>query len=268
MKAKKSLGQHFLSDKNILNRIVSTASVLPEDLVLEIGPGTGNLTGEILETGCYLIAVEKDENLAKDLEEKFNHYVDSGKLKIVAGNILDSDLENLTQNKEYKVVANIPYYITGAIIRKFLESNHQPKSMTLLVQREVAERIVAKDGKESLLSLSVNVYGNPKIVRVVKRGSFAPMPNVDSAIIYISDISKENFKNISEKKFFEMLKTGFAHNRKILIGNLAKVYKKESLEKIFDELDISRNVRAEDLNLNNWIHLSLKLQAGQNRTQG
>ena len=183
----------------------------------------------------------------------------------------------------YKIVANIPYYVTGQVIRKFLEAENQPDSMTLLLQKEVAERIVAKDGKESLLSLSVKIFGEPKYIQTVKRGSFEPAPNVDSAIIHIADISRKNFEGadadvdgIFEEKFFKLIHAGFAHKRKQLLPNLAALYSKEpqnfsatgkkylvhdfrgakiGLADAFEKLNIPAKVRAEDVPLQKWLEL-------------
>jgi 16S rRNA (adenine1518-N6/adenine1519-N6)-dimethyltransferase len=255
MKAKKTLGQHFLKDKNILGKIVDAAEVKPDDFILEIGPGTGTLTELLLQSGARVIAVEKDSILIKELNIKFSKFIKEGRLELIHSDVLNFDPEHFFASKKYKVVANIPYYITGNILRKFLGNECQPESMTLLVQKEVAERIVARDKKESLLSISVKVYGNPKIIQTVKRGSFSPMPKVDSAIIHISDISKKNFKKIDEENFFKILKAGFAHKRKVLIKNLESVYSREALEEIFNKCEISLKARAEDLSLEQWLCL-------------
>ncbi len=161
--------------------------------------------------------------------------------------------------KPYKIVANIPYYITGQVIRKFLEAENQPESMTLLVQKEVAERIVAKDKKENLLSLSVKVYGKPKYIQTVKRDLFEPKPNVDSAIIHISDISGKNFDRANgpefEQKFFQLIHAGFAHKRKQLLPNLSGLFPKKVLIDAFEKNNISPKVRAEDVSLQKWLEL-------------
>ena len=159
----------------------------------------------------------------------------------------------------YLVIANIPYYITGLFLRKFLETEIQPSKIVVMVQKEIADRIVAKDGKESILSISVKAYGEPKVIMKVSRGSFDPMPNVDSAILEISDISEnfftQNGKKIDEKKFFEIVKAGFAHKRKILSANLKEILG-ENLPQIFAELNLSPNARAEDLKIQDWINLA------------
>lgn len=161
--------------------------------------------------------------------------------------------------QRYKIVANIPYNITGAIIRKFLECSYQPEMMVLLVQKEVAERITSrgdKTGKESLLSICVKAYGNPSYVATVKAGSFHPAPRVDSAVLKIDNISKDRFTNIEhEDLFFTLVKLGFAHPRKILISNLSESFEREKLLKFFTELQIPEKSRAEDLSIERWSNL-------------
>jgi 16S rRNA (adenine1518-N6/adenine1519-N6)-dimethyltransferase len=159
----------------------------------------------------------------------------------------------------YKIVANIPYNITGAIIRKFLECSYQPQMMVLLIQKEVAERICSrgeKTGKESLLSICVKAYGNPSYVATVKAGSFHPVPRVDSAVLKIDNISKDRFTNIEhEDLFFTLVKLGFAHPRKILISNLSESFERETLLQIFTQLHIPEKSRSEDLSIEHWSNL-------------
>ena len=252
--SKKSLGQHFLNSPQIIADIVNAGKVTKEDLVLEIGPGEGVLTSELLATGAEVISVEKDDRLIPVLQQKFIAEIAKKQLTLVHADILDLELPHIAQ-KPYKIVANIPYYITGQIIRMFLESDKEPQSMTLLIQKEVAERIIAKDGKESLLSLSVKAFGTPNLVRVVGRGAFSPQPNVDSAVLTIEDISKKRLEGVDEKFFFQILHAGFAHKRKQLLPNLSSLYKKENLLKVFEKLGIETKTRAEDLPLQTWVTL-------------
>jgi 16S rRNA (adenine1518-N6/adenine1519-N6)-dimethyltransferase len=172
---------------------------------------------------------------------------------LINGDILDSKFE--IPDSPYKLVANIPYYITGQIIRKFLTTQNQPQKMALLVQKEVAERIIARDKKESLLSISVKAYGTPFFIKTVKAGAFTPVPKVDSAILLVDGISRDFFKGISEERFFEILHAGFAHKRKQLSGNLKAVFG-DSLQKKLADCDISPKARAEDLSLSEWKSLS------------
>lgn len=254
-KAKKSLGQNFLKSKKALIRICEAGELSSGDVVLEIGPGKGALTEKLLEKGAQVIAIEKDDSLIPFLQEKFTHEAKLGQFILLNQDILDFSIpKNI---KKYKLIANIPYNITGAIFKKFLEEERQPEKMVLLVQKEVAERIVAKDGKESILSISVKIYGLPKYIMTVGKKFFSPSPKVDSAVILISDISKNTFNgNISEKKFFEILKAGFAHKRKLVLSNLTKTFKqKDEFEIIFNKLKINKNSRAENLTAQNWADI-------------
>ncbi len=268
MYAKKSLGQHFLTNTAIVASIADAGDVSLGDTVLEIGPGRGILTAELLKRGATVIAVEKDRELLSFLKEKFEKEIATKQLTLVIGDILDS---LFTIPDSYKLIANIPYYITGAIIRKFLTEKNQPKKMALLVQKEVAERVVAKTGKESLLSVSVKAYGTPKYIKTVKAGSFTPPPKVDSAILLIDDISRDFFSvrfNLSEKKdcevkpylvesrFFEVLHAGFAHKRKQLFGNLKAVFNEKILKEKMSACGIPENARAENLSAEDWKCLS------------
>ncbi len=192
MLRKKSLGQHFLHDAYYLALIVEAAEVTAGERILEIGPGEGVLTRELLAHGAVVTAIEKDRRLIPLLEETFAKEISEKKLFLIESDVLELDAAALIASP-YKLVANIPYYITGAIMEKFLSSESQPSTMTLLVQREVAERI-ARGPKESILSLSVKAYGEPKYVKTVPAGAFSPPPEVDSAIITIKNISRNNFK--------------------------------------------------------------------------
>lgn len=256
LKAKKSLGQNFLRSRAFLELIVKSGEIKEGELVLEIGPGDGAMTEELLKKGARVVAIEKDKELISLLNEKFNNKITSGDFKLIEGDVLSNDeLESLLKDTPFKIIANIPYYITGQIIRKFLEATNKPSSITLLVQKEVAERIVAKDKKESILSLSVKVFGEPVYIKTVPRGAFQPQPNVDSAIIKISNISKNKLEGIKESMFFTLLHLGFGHKRKQLLSNLSAKYDKKIIQDIFLELNIDNKVRSEDLNIETWIKL-------------
>jgi len=246
MRAKKSLGQNFLISERIRDKIIEAGEIKKTDTVLEIGPGKGFLTESLLENSGKVIAVEKDDELAPKLKEKFN----SDKLEVIHGDILEISEDKLP--KKYKLIANIPYYITGEIIRSFLERKNQPELLVLMVQKEVADRIVARDKKESILSLSVKAYGDPKIVTRVSRGNFRPMPNVDSAVIKIENVSKDFFKNFSEEFFFKIIKKAFGQKRKRLVNNLKDILDQEKLEKALEDVGVGKDARAEDLSLKNW----------------
>jgi len=254
MYAKKSLGQHFLTSQGALAKIVDAGQLTESDVVLEIGPGRGVLTEKMLAQAKRVIAVEKDDELFVVLQEKFKKEIRNKKLELVHADILDYLPEG-----NYKLIANIPYNITGAILEKFLSGEHQPSLAVLLVQKEVAQRIVARDDKESILSISVKVYGEPKYIDTVKAGSFNPAPNVDSAIISIENISKAFFKDFSEKDFFIMLRAGFKSKRKKLSSNLSTIFDKEKVRKTFQETGMDDNTRAEDISVSTWGTLARNL---------
>lgn len=254
--AKKSLGQNFLNNTRIPELMADAGSLEKGDLVLEIGPGTGMLTREFLLRGAKVIAVEADIRAMEVLEEAFTKEINAGALTLIHGDIREINLESLgLQPYSYKLIANIPYYLSGFLFRTFLESPIQPKTLVFLTQKEVAERI-ARDKKESLLSLGVKAYGDPKYVKTVARGNFNPSPKVDSAIIKVENISKERISGVPEAFFFEILHLGFAAKRKQLLGNLAKQFERAGLIHIFGELSIKEDVRAEDIPLSTWQKLT------------
>jgi len=260
--AKKSLGQHFLKSASALQKILEAARIENHETVFEIGPGTGILTDELLLTSAHVIAVEKDDRAYALLQEKYATEITTGKLELIHGDILAIDREKIgLKDKHYAVVANIPYYITGAILESFLEYEPRPDRMVLLVQKEVAERIVARSGKESILSVSVKAFGTPRIVAAVPRGAFVPPPTVDSAIIEICDIGKNTLfgkedGKIESKKFFSLVKTAFAHKRKYALRNLEVLYDKKSLETAWEQVKLPPNVRAEDISVEKWSELT------------
>lgn len=243
VKAKKSLGQNWLKNEQIVREIAAAAKILKKEKVLEVGPGQGVLTRALLEAGAHVVAVEKDDRLIDGLKQKFSLELMSDKLEIIHHDILDFD--PILINQKYKVVANLPYYITGEFIKKFLTTPNQPELMVLMLQKEVAERI-AKDKKGSVLAMSVKVYGEPKYLRTVSKGNFEPAPKVDSAVLVIENISKNLFTKykFSEKDFFTTLKNGFGSKRKKLKNNLKLAG--ELLVKYGDK-------RAEDLQLEDWL---------------
>ncbi len=284
MRAKKSLGQHFLKSERALRTIVEAGSIRENDTVLEIGPGMGALTDKLLETRAKILAIEKDDELFKILKQKYEKEISSGQLNLIHDDILNFEPKNYTlKTGGYKLIANIPYNLTGIIIKKFLEIDSQPEKIVLLVQKEVAERIAphprhsvsgvwggkpfdSAQGKESILSISVKVYGVPKYIETVKAGSFAPMPKVDSAIISIENISKEFFTpthsgeaSFMEKEFFNMLHAGFKSKRKKLSSNLSTIFAKDKVKAVFKKLNLDENLRAEDVSLEIWQKLAQNL---------
>lgn len=263
------LGQHLLTSSDIACAVRDAVSLTKNEVVLEIGPGKGMLTRELLAVGATVVAVEKDPEMVRALQETFTEDIASKKLMVI-----EDDIRNLPSliahhsslfTGSYKVIANIPYYITGEIIRLLLTAPHPPTDISLLVQKEVAERI-ARSRKESLLSLSVKAYGTPQYVRTVLKGSFNPPPTVDSAILAIHDISRKNFEGVSEKVFFELLHLGFGQKRKTLLGNLKRGLAKKNddhgeadLKEIFTVVGIEEKARAEDVPLAFWLQLTKRL---------
>lgn len=253
MKAKKSLGQNFLTSIPARIAIVNAGNLTDKDTVLEIGPGKGFLTEGLLGTGAKVIALEKDRELLPTLTDKFSQ---NKNFTLIEGDALTYD----PPKNSYKLIANIPYYITGAILERYLSHKNQPTQMVVLVQKEVAERVVARDGKESILSLAVKAYGEPKIVYRVNKGSFNPIPSVDSAVLSIENISRKNFKNKKhEETFFKLIKSGFAHKRKFLISNIKDVFPKVNFINLFKDQNISEKIRPEDVKLESWLQLSLNI---------
>ncbi len=248
MRAKKSLGQNFLISEKIARDIVRAANVTRDDIILEVGPGKGILTEELAKKAGKVIAVEKDRRLAEFLREKFSGFKN---LDVVCADILKFNPDDYGLKKNgYKIVANIPYYITSRFLREFLGGRLQPSKMVLMIQKEVAERIVARDKKASILSVSVRAFGDPKILRTVPANYFSPKPKVNSAILIIDNISKLFFESsppIEENVFFEILRKGFSGKRKMLKNNLPE-FTEEDLVKC----KISPKARAENLSLENW----------------
>lgn len=254
-KAKKSLGQNFLKSEGALISMITAANITPGDIVLEIGPGRGALTQKLLEAGATVVAIEKDDALITPLRHMFADALTSGALTLLHEDALTVDIQTIpTLKAGYKLVANIPYYITGALIERFLSTDTQPTSATLLVQKEVAERIVARNNKESILSISVKAYGTPTYVGTVKRGSFVPAPTVDSAILHIAHISKKLFTEASilEADFFTIVRAGFAHKRKHLGSNLSKIIDADTLA----SCGIKKETRAETLTVQDWMRIT------------
>lgn len=276
LKPKKSLGQHFLRSEKALNQIVESVSVDVATHIFEIGPGEGVLTQKLLECGYTVTVIEIDNRSVKILKEKFAQYLTKKKLFILEQDCLEIDYKQelekgngaVTNSAQYVLLGNIPYYITGAIFRQAFEQKLLPLEIIFLIQKEVAQRIVANDKKESILSISIKIFTenirNVKIVDIVKAGSFVPPPKVDSAIIKIGQI-KNPFKTTGEYDiFFQILKASFAHKRKLLLTNLKtdldqELYKKyfQILKKIIVEdnkveLENREKVRAEDVNIETW----------------
>src|SRR5581483_4963947 len=212
---KKSLGQHWLKDENILESIADDASISGSDTVLEIGPGLGNLTKYLVKRSKKVVAIELDEVLAA----KLLHNIQSDNLEVIPADILKFDLTNLPAS--YKVVANIPYYLTSNLLRILCESSNPPSTMTLLVQKEVAERICAGPGKMSVLAVSVQLYYKCNPGMVVPAKAFMPPPKVDSQVVFMDKRTEPLFKDLDSQKYFQIVRAGFSERRKKLRSSLS-----------------------------------------------
>ena len=255
LKARKSLGQHFLIDDEVLELITATAELTPDDTVIEVGPGLGILTRELAGQAGQVFAVELDDKLAGILKDTLSSL---GNVSIVNGDILDIEPSTLLLGqKSYKVVANLPYYITSPVLRHFLEASVKPKTMIVMVQKEVAEVIAAAPGQRSLLSISVQFYGEPKIVSYVPAQSFYPAPAVDSALLRIDLHSQPIMAVTDEKSFFKLVRAGFTASRKQLANSLALGLElpKTGVMTMLERADISPKRRAETLTLEEWARL-------------
>jgi len=247
-------GQNFLIQNKILDKIINVAKLKKDDIVLEVGPGLGFLTEKLVSRAKKVVAVELDKNLIKVLSEEFKGIKN---LEIKEGNILKFSADELgLEDRKYKIVANLPYNITSRFMRNFLEEIEKPSEMILMIQREVAQRIVAGPGKMSMLSLSCQFYADCKVEFLVGKGNFLPAPKVDSAVIKLK-IKKEKLK-VDDKKLFKIAKIGFSSKRKKLIGNLSKGLKidKDELKNIFKKIGISEDARSQELKTDDWIKLS------------
>lgn len=249
----KKLGQNFLVAKNVFKLIIKSANLRPKDIVLEIGPGIGNLTLELVKKVKKIIAIEKDKKLIKILKEVLKNFTN---VKIIQGDILKTNINSKLLTKNYKIVANLPYYIVSPIIRKFLESQNPPRQMILMVQKEVAQRICSKARNMNLLAVSVQFYAKTEIVDFISKKSFWPQPKVDSAIIKLK-VKKQKPK-VDKNLFFKIVKAGFSHPRKQLINNLSKELKldKEKVISWLSKNKIKPTQRAETLSIKDWIKLT------------
>lgn len=252
---KKSLGQHWLRDRATLQHIADCADISPEDTVLEIGPGLGTLTSELLRRAKKVIAVEFDEELARKLPGQF-----PGKnLEVVNQDILSFDLSTLPQG--YKVVANVPYYITSKIVQLLMTAQNKPEIAVLLVQKEVAQRLAATAGDMSILAISAQIYAEVSLGSEVPAELFTPPPKVDSRVVILKT-RPESLLEGDEKAFFRVVKAGFSAKRKKLRSSLSGglAISKTEAEKLLEKAHINPDARAEDLTLLQWNSLAKELQ--------
>ena len=266
LRPKKGLGQNFLADPAALARIAAAADLSPQDLVVEVGAGAGHLTHLLAEQAGRVIAVELDDDLVAILQAEFVH---SPNVEIVHGDILQISRLPTSQspipNLGYKVVGNLPYYITSAVLRHFLEEPPRPRLVVVTVQREVAERIVARPGDMSLLAVSVQFYGQPRIVARIPAGAFYPPPQVDSAVVRI-DVGEQPAvtlpEGVSERDYFRVVKAGFGQRRKTLRNSLSGglALPPDQVEEALHRAGIDPRRRAQTLSLEEWAGVAGALQ--------
>jgi 16S rRNA (adenine1518-N6/adenine1519-N6)-dimethyltransferase len=251
---KKSLGQHWLHDEASLDAMLRAGEVTSQDIVVEVGPGLGTLTKKLVETAGRVIAVELDDKLAGDLRAK-----QIKNLEIVPGDILKFDFSTLP--KDYKVIANIPYYLTSKLLRTLLESDNPPSLIALLIQKEVAERIVARQGDMSILAISVQFYADAILKEEVPAKLFTPPPKVDSQIIQIKRRDTPLFPDIDKETFFKIVRAGYSEKRKKLRSSLSGGMRldKQAVDEWLKRANINENARAQELNLKDWHDLAKAL---------
>lgn len=254
IRPRKGLGQNFLIDQKIIDRIIEAADLNEADTVVEVGPGIGALTRSLVQTGANVKAFEIDEILADSLAEALGN---PGNLEVIKKNILESDIAGYLADTSYKVVANLPYYITSPIIRLFLENAKKPSEMVIMVQHEVAQTIMAKPGDMSLLALGVQMYGNVSLVTKVSHGCFYPAPKVDSAVIKIVPYEKELLPSEDSAKFFVLARAGFSMARKQILNPLSHSLEmpKDEIRPILEAAKIDPTRRAETLSIDEWLEL-------------
>lgn len=251
----KSLGQNFLTDPAILSKITEIARVTENDTVLEIGAGLGHLTAQLANAAEQVVAVELDERFIPVLEENLFEYKN---IRIIQGDILSLKTQDLVQKNNYLVVANIPYYITSRIIRNLLESELKPTRIILTIQHEVAQRVCARSGKMSILSLSVLMYGVPSLELRIPANAFFPAPKVDSAVVLVDLYPEPLLEEKMRGNFFDIIKAGFLHKRKTLRNSLSKglAWSPDEVEKLLRGSSIDPQRRAETLTLDEWLDLT------------
>lgn len=257
--AKKSLGQHWLSDKAVLDAMCDAAEVKSGDAVLEIGPGTGELTARLLERKVEVLALEIDTSLFSQLNKRFSNYT-STEFFLQEGDIRTYDFGNMPD--EFKIVANIPYYLTAYLMRLLTdESTHKPSIAALLVQKEVAERVTAKPGDMSILSVAVQFYWEAMVGMVVPAKLFIPPPKVDSQILILKRRKQPLLSDVESQPFFRTVKAGFSNRRKTLANSLAGGLRleKDTVRSLLASVGINPNTRAQELSLEQWqqVHQSI-----------
>ena len=251
LKNKKELGQNWLRDRAMLEAIADEADLSISDTVLEIGPGLGTLTSELLRRAGNVVAVELDSERAAKLPAQFP----GKKLTVINEDILSYDLERLPTG--YKVVANVPYYITSKIIEKLTTASNRPSVIVILVQKEVAERIVAHPGGMSILAISAQIFAKTRLGIEIPRQFFTPVPKVDSQVVVLEMRDKPLVLEKDQRAFFRVVKAGFANKRKKLRSSMSAglAISKSDAEKLLRQAGIDPDLRAEDLSIDDWIRL-------------
>lgn len=251
MEPKKSLGQHWLNDPSSLQAMLDAAELNLEDTVLEIGPGLGSLTELLIPRVQKVVAVELDEKLAADLTRKFQ----DPNLSVVMSDIMKFDLNNLPP--DYKIVANIPYYLTSHLIKIISETSNPPTTAVLLVQKEVAERVTAKPGGMSLLSVTAQFYWQTSLGPAVPAQFFMPPPKVDSQILKLKRRAQPLFPDVEPQQFFQLVKAGFSQRRKTLLNSLSAGLhlSREATAELLQQADIEPGRRAQTLSLSEWCDI-------------
>jgi 16S rRNA (adenine1518-N6/adenine1519-N6)-dimethyltransferase len=257
LQARKGLGQHFLIDGEVLRLIASAAELAPADVIVEVGPGLGVLTKELAGQAGRVIAIELDNKLAALLKQTLASF---NNVTIINDDVLQIEPEDLLKGQAatgYKVVANLPYYIASPVLRHFLEARAKPQAMVVMVQKEVAEAIVAKAGDMSLLSVGVQFYGKPRIISHVPAQCFYPAPKVDSALLRIDLYPQPAVAVSDESSFFDLVRAGFAAPRKQMVNSLAQGLGRAKTEvlPLLERADIASQRRAETLTLGEWARL-------------
>jgi len=254
LKPQKGLGQNFLVDPSSLQKVIQAAGIQADNTVLEIGPGLGSLTHLLAHAAARVVAVELDGKLVAALEEILRQHAN---VELIHADILEVNLNQLFAEPGYLVVANIPYYITSALLRQLLEAQHPPARLVLTVQKEVAQRICAPAGDLSLLALSVQVYGNPSIAASIPAGAFYPVPKVDSAVVRVDLYPEPLVQREKIETFFALTKAGFSQKRKTLSNALSAgmQWDKVETEKILVLSSIDPKRRAQTLSLEEWANL-------------
>jgi len=255
IKPSKGLGQNFLIDDNALQKIILAADISSDDEVLEIGPGFGHLTRYLAAKSKTVHAVEIDQKIIPAIRSVMKDFEN---FNLVNADIMDYDLSKLDLQQGYLVVANIPYYITSALIKKLIEHEIKPKRLVLTVQKEVGERICSKPGDHSILSLSVQVYGKPRVSSVIKGNSFFPAPKVDSAVIRIDIMDDPVVSQERIPTFFRLVKAGFSQKRKMLRNTISAGmhWNKNKAEEILEKVGIDPKARAQTLSIDDWKNLT------------